>query len=154
MGDRLTGKAVDDEPLLPGDPSELLALVRWRLSSAERRRRREDWQAREDIAQLPEYPTAAALMALLVRYRPSALFVGSALVVRTNDELKTWEFAPVEDKGWSEHVSGPIRVALVPCDWHHQLLEEPYIDQLGEVLARELGELAAERVKGRTTDLQ
>jgi acyl-coenzyme A synthetase/AMP-(fatty) acid ligase/thioesterase domain-containing protein/acyl carrier protein len=84
---------------------------------------------------------------MLHAYRPTAMFGGPLLLVRSTVLGPTLLPLPdgVEpphralwDFGWSDHVTGSVTVVDVPGD-HLGLLRKPAIEQLGRHLARALG---------------
>ena len=116
-----------------------LAAVRWRLSTAERRRRREEAGDYARLADTDYFRAARALVSLLDGYSPDRQFAGNVLLLRTTDRLVAFPSDASQrlDRGWGRHVRGRVETVEVGC-LHNELHDDPFIYTVTGAIRRRL----------------
>lgn len=108
-------------------------MIRWRLSAAERQRRR--WEGRE---RQRLYPWTQRVAALCTAYQPKRQFDGPVLLIRTDDDMGL----PYEEyRGWARDVRGAVREVCVSCG-HDQIDAGPFLSEVAKAIRPALDNVA------------
>jgi hypothetical protein len=100
-------------------------MIRWRLSVAERQRRRLERLERRRV------PAAAQRFSSLCRaYQPQRRFEGQVLLIRSDDDMG---LPPEDRRGWTRDVTGDVREVYVSCS-HDEIGTDLFISEVATAM--------------------